>query len=706
MDTGLPQLTRHDRTGWSAPWLAWLDAALHREMLRLRARYELSTDELHGLYVSDEQVDRLVRRQPPTPEAAEDLEALDRRRESLLRDALAGSAAAADSPSDSPLGQLARRFELDEASLLAVVVCLAPEMELAYQSVYAYLNDDVTRRLPTVDLCARLCDGAALEPDGPAVRDGLLEPVRVETAPLWRSAGLLLAEPARRFLLSAYQPPVLTPGRHTSGLLGQPVRMTSRRFGAAGETRMVVLESHSEQDAALVAAEVADEAGDRLVRPHGEGEGGHLRALGQALLTARIEQRALLVTASDLGLPPDGPVGAEGAALLHRLAAAPVRAILVVPPGRAASLPLEGADVHRISVERPDVAERTDRWRAELDALGIGADAADLDHVAGLFGLGRAQITTAARTVARGLSDPTGARAGRELLTAAARESSTRDLDGIAEEVATHYRWDDLVLPPATLRRVVELAEAVRHRHRVFGAWSFGRLTGGHASIRALFSGPSGTGKTMSAAVVAGDLGLPLYRVDLSSVVSKYVGETEKNIERILSAAESSNAMLLFDEADALFGKRTEVKDAHDRYANIETAYLLQRIESFDGVVVLATNLAGNLDEAFGRRIHFQVEFPVPDQGLRAQLWRRAVPRAAPVADDFDPDFLAGMFTMTGGDIRNAALMAAFMAAREETPIAMSHLVRALARQRRLQGKVPSVSEFRDYLRLVRDEDS
>jgi SpoVK/Ycf46/Vps4 family AAA+-type ATPase len=209
----------------------------------------------------------------------------------------------------------------------------------------------------------------------------------------------------------------------------------------------------------------------------------------------------------------------------------------------------------------------------------------------------------------------------------------------------------------------------------------------------------------MSASVLAADLGLALYRVDLSRVVSKYVGETEKNIERILAAAESSKAMLLFDEADALFGKRTEVKDAHDRYANIETAYLLQRIESFDGVVILATNLAGNLDEAFGRRIHFQVEFPVPDETLRRCLWRKALPGTAPVAADFDPDFLASMFAMTGGDIRNAALMAAFMAAREGSPIGMSHLVRALARQRRQQGKVPSVSEFRDYLRLVRDED-
>ncbi len=692
MDPDLVQLSRPDRSGWTGSWLSWLDAALHREVLRLRARYELSADELRGLYISDAQVDRLLRRASVTSGMAARLESVDEQRDLLLCEALALP--------DTPLGQLAQRFGLDRTALLSVVVCLAPEVELEYQSIYAYLNDDVTRRLPTVDLCARLCGGAALEPDGPAVRDGLLEPLRVDTAPLWRSAGLVLAEPVRRFLLSPYRPcvpaPVPDPGPDPAP--------------GSGRSSLTILESRSERDAELVAAEILDD-GSALVRPHRDGAEGERaqdigRVLGRALLIARLEQRSVLVTGGELGLPTDGPVDAPGAALLHRLAEAPVRVLLVVPPGRTASLPLEGADVQRITIERPGVVERRSRWHTELDVFGVAVDAADLEHVAGMFGLGRAQIITAARTVARGLDDSTGARASRDALAAAARASSTRDLDGIAEEVSTDYRWDDLVLPPGTRRRVEELVEAVRHRHRVFDKWAFGRLTGGHASIRALFSGPSGTGKTMSAAVVAADLGLPLYRVDLSSVVSKYIGETEKNLERILTAAESSNAMLLFDEADALFGKRTEVKDAHDRYANIETAFLLQRIESFDGVVVLATNLAGNLDEAFGRRIHFQVEFPVPDRTLRATLWRHAVPATAPIADDVDPDFLAEMFTMTGGDIRNAALMAAFLAAREDTPIAMSHLVRALARQRRLQGKMPSASEFGDYLRLVRDEDS
>jgi len=674
MDTDLTLLTRPPGTGWTAPWLAWLDVAVHREILRLRARYELSMDELRGLYVSDEQVDRLVRREAPSPDVLARMDALDEQRHELL------VAARRDA---SPLAEVAAEFGLDEPALTAMLVCLAPEIDLSYQSMYAYLNDDITRRLPTVDLCARL-SGSALEPEDPLLEHGLVEAARVEAAPLWRSAGLVLSEPLRRFL---FDPSVPAPGRDRRG------------------HRVVVLESRSEEEAAHVAARVVGSERDLLVRPDpGLAATDPARALGDASLTARLRDATLFVTATDLGLSYDAPPGPASVASCRRLVSAPIRVVIAVGPGQAASLPVEGADVERIVLDRPGVAERSALWRAELERLGVQAHPGDVEHVAGLFALGAVQIAGAARTVARHQTADESVE--RATLARAARERSSSGLEGIAEQVPTVYRWDDLVLPAATQRRVRELGEAVRHRHRVFDDWSFGRLAGGHASVRALFSGPSGTGKTMSAAVLAGDLGLALYRVDLSRVVSKYVGETEKNIERILAAAESSYAILLFDEADALFGKRTEVKDAHDRYANIETAFLLQRIESFDGVVILATNLASNLDEAFGRRIHFQVEFPVPDERLRARLWRQALPGSAPVSDDFDPDFLARMFPMTGGDIRNASLMAAFMAAREGEPIAMPHLVRALARQRRQQGKVPSAAEFRDYLRLVRDEES
>jgi hypothetical protein len=317
-----------------------------------------------------------------------------------------------------------------------------------------------------------------------------------------------------------------------------------------------------------------------------------------------------------------------------------------------------------------------------------------------LFSTGLVQLVPAAHWRSSGLvlSDP-----AREFLLGLRSDTPRPRLPGMAAPVESVFTWDDLVLPAATLRRLHELASAIGQRDTVFDAWSFARLNGSR-SVRALFSGVSGTGKTMSASVIAHELGLPLFRVDLSSVVSKYVGETERNLEAVFRASEHGNAVVMFDEADALFGKRSEVSDAQDRYANIEVAYLLQRMETYDGVLFLTTNLATNMDEAFSRRIHFEIDFPMPDQPARQRLWLRALPPEAPVDDDVDLDRLARMVPLSGGEIRNAALTAAFLAAHDQCPIGMAHLVRAVARQRGRQGKLPTVAEFGDYLSLVTAE--
>jgi len=219
-----------------------------------------------------------------------------------------------------------------------------------------------------------------------------------------------------------------------------------------------------------------------------------------------------------------------------------------------------------------------------------------------------------------------------------------------------------------------------------------------------MFAGPSGTGKTMTAGVVGRDVGLDVYRLDLSSVVSKYIGETEKNLDRIFRAAQGSNAILFFDEADALFGKRSEVKDAHDRYANIEVSYLLQKIEDHAGPVILATNLMKNIDEAFARRMHFVVRFPLPDEKQRERLWRGMVPKEAPVDQAIDFQFLAAQFPIAGGDIRNVVLDAAFRAAEDGQVITMPHMLKAIEQQLVKQGRVPCAADFREYYNLLKRE--
>ena len=289
------------------------------------------------------------------------------------------------------------------------------------------------------------------------------------------------------------------------------------------------------------------------------------------------------------------------------------------------------------------------------------------------------------------------------LVRDAARAQAREPLGQLARIDRSRFGWNDLVLPPTVLVRLKELGSAIRLRHVVYNDWGFGVRFSGGRGVKAMFAGPSGTGKTMAAGVIAAEVGLDLIKVDLSGLVSKYIGDTEKNLDRVFAGARSGNALLFFDEADAIFGKRSEVKDAHDRYANIEVAYLLQKIEDHDGVVILATNLRRNIDEAFSRRLHYVVDFPAPDVGLRERLWHGMFPPDAPVADDVDFPFLARQFELAGGDIRNVVLDAAFLAADGQGVIAMKHLVRALARQMAKQGRTPSASEFREYFGVMGD---
>ncbi len=228
-----------------------------------------------------------------------------------------------------------------------------------------------------------------------------------------------------------------------------------------------------------------------------------------------------------------------------------------------------------------------------------------------------------------------------------------------------------------------------------------GHGTSRNRGIKALFAGESGTGKTMSAEVLAGELGLDLYVIDLSTVVDKYIGETEKNLDRIFAEAERVNGVLLFDEADALFGKRSDVQDAHDRYANVETAYLLQRMDTFEGLAVLTTNLRSNIDEAFARRLDVIVDFPMPEDADRRRLWELHLGPSVPRADDIDLDFLARSFRIAGGNIRNVALGAAYLAADDDRAVSMVDLVRATEREYRKLGRLCVESEFGPYFPLV-----
>ncbi len=323
----------------------------------------------------------------------------------------------------------------------------------------------------------------------------------------------------------------------------------------------------------------------------------------------------------------------------------------------------------RFDLDKPGPAEQKRLWERALGARAGGLNGA-LDAISEQFRLSaRTIFTTAALPLADG-EEP-----GADGLWNLCRSLARPRLEDLAERIVPRAGWDDLILPAAPKLVLRHLAAQVGHRLKVYEQWGFSEKSQRGLGLSALFSGPSGTGKTLAAEVIAGELRLDLYRIDLSSVVSKYIGETEKNLKQVFDAAENGGALLLFDEADALFGKRAEVKDSHDRYANIEVGYLLQRMEAYRGLAILTTNLKASLDKAFQRRLRFSVSFPFPDAAHREAIWRRIFPARTPV-DGLQPQRLAQL-NMTGGNIRNIALNAAFLAAAQDQPVRMNHLLEA-----------------------------
>ncbi|MFI8088181.1 ATP-binding protein [Streptomyces sp. NPDC086080] len=685
-------------------------------------------------------------------------------------------------PEGSELSMLARRFGLSPLDLDLLLVALAPDLDTRFERLYGYLNDDLTRRRPTVGLALELCGlaGASparfrLAPGAPLVAHGLVEVTEPERPPLSRV--------------------LVVPDRVTGHLLGD-TRPDARLTGVLGEVR---------EDPTAEAAEVhraAAAAGTGVGLVHLRSLGGDAEGLAVAALRLAGLRPLVLDTAALARRSADVPGLARVLAREARLTGAgvvlgPLAALPGEPGERARTLgtfcaalrgiplfthgttgwdPAWAADTPVVlTVPAPSPERQATRWHhaltratattgtagalsravgalgdaegrprpagvvagASAGAAGVGAavglggapgDAEGLRRPAGDVGpfagasAGTAEgldrvpvgdVEALARAVAAHRLDAgqvrqaadaavrTAALDGRPVgtddLRVAVRAQNGAGLDRLARRVEPGVGWDDLVLPPTTHRRLRELALRARHREQVLGQWGMRPGGGRGRGVIALFAGESGTGKTMSAEVVAADLGMDLYVVDLSTVVDKYIGETEKNLERIFTEASAVNAVLLFDEADAIFGRRSEVKDAHDRHANIESAYLLQRMESFDGIAVLTTNLRANLDEAFTRRLDVVADFPMPDTGRRLALWDRCLGDRLPRADDLDLAFCADRFELAGGSIRACAVTAAYLAAESGKPLTMRQTVTAVAQEYRKLGRLVLESEFGPY---------
>ncbi|HEX6356347.1 ATP-binding protein [Actinophytocola sp.] len=613
------------------------------------------------------------------------------------------SGPAAPEARDSRLLRLADLFGLSELDVEFLLIALAPDVDGRFERLYGYLNDDVTRRRPTVGLALELC---GVPPGGggrfrfnataPLVSGGLvevLEPARPSLSRVLSVPDRVVAhllgdddpDPRLRGLARVSAPrPVVVDGllERIGKALDTGTGLVHLRTteGSAGQVAVDALAATGRSALVLDVVALTDEA-DALPALAALVREARLRAAGIVvgpLETLDLEQpgrarllRALTGMAAGVPLLVHGSRGWEPAWARH--APVPVR----VPP--------------------PDPAKRTAQWRQALveaaDQVFDDRWAADLAS----YRLGADQVRGAAASAVR-FASLSGRPVDLDDLRAGVRAQNGAGLERLARRITPAVGWDDLVLPEPTRRALGKLSMRARHRDRVLGQWRMRPGGGRGRGVMALFAGGSGTGKTMSAEVVAAELGMDLYVVDLSTVVDKYIGETEKNLERIFTEAAGVNGVLLFDEADAIFGKRSQVKDAHDRHANIESAYLLQRMESFDGIAVLTTNLRANLDDAFIRRLDVIADFPIPDATQRQALWDRCLGTAMPRADDLDLGFCAERFDLAGGSIRACVVTAAYLAAEANRPVGMADVIESVFQEYRKLGRLVLDSEFGGWL--------
>ncbi len=688
-------------------------------ILWLRTQWKLDPLQGYaGLVLSDERADRLLAATDRGAEIrfhAEDAEAADVGRrlrvvEQEVRLQLAQLEAAGRAPA---LHALADLLALSPFERDLVLLCVAPELDDGFERLYGYVQDDLTRKHPTLHLALILVGpdktgaGAARECLMPHMPLRRLRLISLEAGPgsTW-SSGLRLSERARDYLLGVNRiddavAPYLrqipstclsAPQREKVDRLAGRLRLQASRGWPIVEIvgpRGCGKRALAQAVAGRLGLELLELEKDRLPVTLPERQEVFRLLEREALLS----QFAVYLDASAAGLT-EAPRRAASVEVLDHL-----RSLVIV--GAAGRIPNSARETLTVTLGPLTAHEQRQIWRQALRGAP-DATLRRIDHMIEQFRFGPAgvgRVVAAAGRQAGTTDEDSTAGITAEALWEACRTEASGALDELAQRLVPCHGWDDIVLPEDVRRQLHDVAAQVARRPLVYDTWGFGAKLNRGRGISALFSGPSGTGKTLAAEILAADLRLDLYGIDLSGVISKYIGETEKNLRRVFDAAEDSGAVLFFDEADALFGKRSEVKDSHDRYANIEINYLLQRMEDYRGLAILATNMKSQLDQAFLRRLRFVLEFPFPGAAHRALIWRKALPAVAPV-DGLDFTALSRM-EIPGGNIKNIAINAAFLAAARGASIAMADVCVAARREYQKIQKLPLQAEFGSYYELV-----
>lgn len=701
--------------------LSWLDARLEGEVRRWQLAGQNPADRFRGLYVSDADALALTQRGMGTHWGTgialpkEEARALKKAQDTAFSAIQAIEEQASQQNIILRLKQLQVTFRLSDFEWWAFIVCLAPALDLRYERIYSYLQDDVTRVSATVDLILnlllaedpkRLDSLCSFEPRAPLRFFRLLLPVEeAGKHPNTLRQAFYVAPGILDWLMGAYSP---------SATLGEWVEFVPCRENEKGDADSVfrmegmpeasifmdvrpMLSFYGEDflQQELVARQLAAALGKPLLKVKylaDETLEPALEKLFLAVRDARMLGALLYLQGCDVFIDSEGcllPSSFTALALVEDSVLLNSRK----PFKFDAEMPGNTAPLMRIAFANLSANERVGLWTAMLEGVAQDFSCDELNVLAGQFTLNSGQIIAAASSaMSQALQ------AGRPLQIAdlfdAARLHSGHHLADLAHKIEPRYQWQDLVLPETPMSMLREMSSMVQSRPLVLETWGLGRKLTAGSGISALFSGPPGTGKTLAAQIMANQLGIDLYRIDLSTVVSKYIGETEKNLERIFSEASESNAILFFDEADTIFGKRSEVKDAHDRYANIEVGYLLQRMENYNGVAILATNLRANLDEAFTRRLQFIINFPFPDEEYRLRIWQVLMPPDLPRSDDLDLEMMAKRFKLAGGSIRNIIVSAAYLAAVDGGRVSMQHLMHGAKREIQKMGKLLHEADF------------
>ncbi|MCA9488672.1 MAG: ATP-binding protein [Myxococcales bacterium] len=680
------------------------DLLLLRAVRRQRARPAMrAKGQFWGSVITDDEVDALLRAHGEIdyPAGADGLD-----------DAIAASTAYRDAEGGR-LARLSASFSLDGDDTDLVLLALAPEISAGYGKIFAYLNDNLNQAYLTVDLATRILRQerrqrlslqSRLLPGSPLIRNRLLllnppdgmdthTSRRVHPAPrllqwMLRDAAVSMSEGATPMDTTRIPfVPKMTQERlgQLKNSLQTPITVAIVG-GTTGMREGVAMAVARAAERPLVRVDI-DRCKAYLQQPHDLVRDLMLDGSVPYLVNVpdTSEEPALRMQMMNLGsalsaLPYTVTVGGNDRRAVQAMLGSD-RPNVTVPVGRSTN------------------AERIGAWAEAIDRRGW--DPAKAPELAERFySIGG---TTIERVLERAQAEAGNSEPDNETLWGAAREAARPEFSGLAQRVVPRYTWGDLILPDKIIGQLKHLEQYLAQQETVMQNWGGQKIRPRGYGIKALFSGAPGTGKTMCAEVIAGGLGLDLFKVDLSSVISRWVGETEKNLKEIFDAAEGGSSVILFDEADSLFGSRGDVKQAQDRFANQEVSFLLQRLEVFEGCAVLTTNLQENIDEAFLRRFGAVIEFPMPSPSERRRLWERAIPDGAPRQDSLDLDYIANQFVLAGGSIINSAINACVVAAADGEAVGMKHCINAIARELYKMGKQINRVHFGEYYDVVKD---